>query len=167
MNTHACPHKNTYSLVKWYNFNHLHFHKEALTSKDIDRWRLADSAPSHVCQRDEFSPLTSSVNSSFYAFLLNKWVCVCACVHENPLTPPFILMCRYFQHTHSEFTQARCYFSTHFPEDERGTFSSSSSHLTLSNPLFCLSPTQSHPSIWKSLTQYYGDIMGPLTALLK
>lgn len=64
---------------------------------------------------------------------------------------------------HSEFSQARYYFNTHFHKMNEGCF-----------PPFLISHfatlsffPQPHPSIWKILTQYYTDIMRPLTAQLK
>lgn len=119
---------------------------------------LTGSGPSHVCWQYKFSLLRCSIT-----FFLCE--CVCMCVCASPLTVPVSPLCRSFQHTHSESSQARCYFNTHFRKMNEGRFPPPPiSHILIPCSLF---PSHSHPSSRKSLTQYYSDIMGPLTALLK
>lgn len=126
---YACTHTYTHP-CEMVHFQHLHSHQEVLTSQDIDGFR------SLTCVY-KFSLLRSSI-----AFSLGERVCMCVCA--SPLTVPVSLLRRSFQHTHSESSQARCYFNTHFRKMNEGRFSSSS-HLTHSHPLF--SPSLPLPSL--------------------
>lgn len=112
--------------------------------------------------------LKAMFGSSFS--ILSQSVCVCMCV--------CVLV-----HLHWQFLLAWCadpsstptvnpvrpgvILTLTFGRWTRDVFFSPSSRLTHSHPLLSLSFPQSHPSIRKSMTQYYSDIMGPLTALLK
>ena len=68
--------------------------------------------------RNMNSPLLSSRSFSLPVFKLSD------CVWQSPLTVPVSLMCRSFQHTHSESSQARCYFNALFQKMNEGRFPS-------------------------------------------
>lgn len=114
----------------------------------------------HMCVSNTYSHFLRSSVSVF----VSKCVCTCVRLHwqfllaccadpsstptVNPVRPGVILTLTFGRWTRDVFLLLL--LPSH-------TFSS----LVLSFP------PQSHPSSRKSLTQYYGDIMGPLTALLK
>lgn len=107
--TKIYAHTHTHSPMKWYIFNNLHSHQEVLTSQNTNRWRLAGSGLSYVLAIRIRALACSSVS-----------VCARACA--SPLTVHVSLLCRSLQHTHSECSQARCYFNTLFRKMNEGRF---------------------------------------------
>lgn len=76
-------------------------------------------------------------------------VSVCA----SPLTVPVSLLCRSFQHTHSESSQARCYFNTHFQKMNEGHFPPPPiSHIFMPCSLFPPNPIPPFGKAWPSIT---------------